>query len=884
MKRTSARGTRLYRRLLLLLPFEFRREFGSEMTEVFDAQRGDARKDGSMAILRLWLSTIGGILRIAPRQHVELLRQDIAYGLRTLRGSPVFALAAVAALALGIGANVAVFNLLQAVLLNPLPVHEPSRLVSIQVVDRQTPGYTPISTDNFHDLRNEQDSFTRVAGYSFAAVTADIGDNPQELFAAAVSADYFDVLGVPAALGRTIRPEDDGAPGANPVGVLGHRLWTESFGADPAIVGRTIRLNGHPFTVVGVTPGSFRGTQTTFVTDLFIPLSMYDTVAPGTPWFTGRRWRWLSVIARLRDGVSMDSAAAETTVIGDRLAATHPDVNRGRSLAVLPIVQVTVNPNQHTTIAQSGVILYGVVAVVLFIACVNLASLLLARSAGRAREIALRTALGASRGRIVRQLLTESLMLGVTGGAAGLVVAYWTQQWLWASRPANFLRAQPDLSLDGTVLLFTLALSVGAGLLFGIVPALQSSRIDVITTLKEAGRQPSSPGRQRVRSALVVAEVALSVVALVAAGILMRSLSAAERIDPGFDAPHLVRMNYSLRASGYGPGQAAEFHQRVIEAVREIPGVRGAAVADRAPLSGGGGFTINIAGRAPEPGALGFLVQVAWVSPGYFPTVGIPLVAGRPIDLTDRADSRLVAVINETMARRFWPDTDPVGQRFTNAALPAPIEIVGVARDSKYITIGEEPQLFFYMPLPQRTTGAAAPVTLLVASQQPRGPVVPAVRNAMKALNASIPLTNVLTGDDLLHAALWGPRTAASLVAAFGLLALLLATIGIYGVMAYSVTQARQEIGLRLTLGATPGGILGSIVWQGVRLAGGGAIVGVLVALAAADTLSALLYGVSPRDLVTFIGMPMGLVSVAALACCVPGLRAARIDPAMTLR
>ncbi len=603
-----------------------------------------------------------------------MLRQDVAYCLRTLRASPVFTAAAILALALGIGGNVAVFSLVEVLLLNPLSVREPSRLVVIQVVDRQNPGFTPISTDNFRDVRDQQDCFEQVAAFAFASVRLTTAGEPQELFAASVSGDYFDVLGVPAAVGQRIRPEHDTAPGMHPVAALGHRLWMRAFGGDARIVGQTIRLSDHPFTVIGVTPPWFRGTQTTFETDLYIPLSMYDTVSPGTPWFTGRRWRWLTVIARMRDGVTLDQANVSTSVIGDRLAQAYPEVNRGRTLTALPIVQATVNPNQHGTLTRGGAVLYGVVAIVLLIACVNLASLLLARSASRAREIALRTALGASRARIVQQLLTESLLIGLAGGAAGLVLAYWIRHWLWSSRPANFNRANLDLMLNTEVFLFGLALSVVAGLLFGIVPALQSSRTDVIATLKQAGRQPTSPGRQRVRSLLVVVEVALSVVALVAAGVLIRSLQQAQAIDPGFDSDRVLRLNYSVPVVGFSHEQRLQFHHRVRERLAAIPGVRAVAVADRAPLSPGGGNTINVAGQLPPSGALGFLVQMGWVSPGYFSAVGIPLIGGRGFENTDRDGSPPVAVINETMARRFWPDRSAIGERITSVAWQLPLK------------------------------------------------------------------------------------------------------------------------------------------------------------------------------------------------------------------
>jgi predicted permease len=617
---------------------------------------------------------------------------------------------------------------------------------------------------------------------------------------------------------------------------------------------------------------------------LYVPLSMYDTLAPGTAWFSGRRWRWLNVIARLGPGRTIEEGNASARLIGDRLAEAYPDVNRGRTLAAIPLTQTAVNPNQYGTIARAGSVLLAIVAVVLLIACANLANLLLARAAGQAREVALRAALGASRVRIVRQLLTESLLLAAAGGIAGMATAFWIQQWLWASRPANLLRPAVELSLNADVLFFAVAISLATGLVFGLVPALQVSRVDVITTLKEAGRQPASPGRRRLRSALVVAEVALSVIALVASGLLVRSLQEAQRIDPGFDAGSLVRLNYNLRGGGYDAARARLFHERVMEILATTPGIRAAAVASRGPLSQGGGNTIQVAGQQPPPGTMGFLVQMGWVSPGYFQTLRIPIMSGRDFGSDDRPGGRLVGVINETMARRFWPDGNAVGQRFTSIGLPAPVEVAGIARDSKYVSIGEDPQPFFYLPLLQQDSQSAAPVTLLVSTHGSPADGLPAIRAAMNGLDPTIPLTNVITGPELLHVALWAPRMGATLVSAFGVLALLLAAVGIYGVMAYTVAQGRHEIGLRLALGATPRGIFTMIVCRGGLLAGTGALLGIAVALATAGALASLLYGVNPRDPVTFIAVPAGLILIALAACYIPARRAARLDPAATLR
>jgi putative ABC transport system permease protein len=877
--------SRLYRRLLLLFPFEFRREFGSEMTEVFEAQRAEARAKGGRAMARLWTDTVSGFVRTAPREHLSSLRQDMALGFRMLARTPVFTTTAIVTLALGIGANVAVYSLVRLVLLNPLPVRQPSRLVTIQVVDRQSSGYTPLSTDNFRDLRDQQSSFTAVAAWVFAGVRLQAqGTEPQELFAAAVSGDYFDLLGVRASHGRALSPADDGAPGRNPVVVLSHGLWTRAFGAQPSVLGSTIGLNGKPFTVIGTTPPEFKGTQATFEMDMYVPLSMYDTVTPGTAWFTGRRWRWLTVIGRLRDGVSVQEAHAATTLIGDRLAEAYPDINRGRSLAVLPLSHTLLNPNQHSTLVSGGWVLLALAVIVLLAACVNLVNLLLARAAERAREVAVRTALGASRWRVVRQLLTESLLLGIAGGLTGLVLAYWVQQWLWASRPQNLLRAAVELSLGRDVLGLAVLLSIGTGVVFGLLPGLQVSRTDVVSTLKESGRQPALAGSRRLRAALVVGEVALSVVALIAAGLFIRSLQGAQQIDPGFRSDRLLRLVYNLRGSGYDLERSLVFHEQLLEKLRATPGIAAAAVANRPPLGGGGGNTLNIPGRPAPPGALGFFVQLAEITPGYFDTLGIPLIAGRDFSADDRAGHRLVAIVNETMARRFWNGEDAVGRQFTSTSLTAPIEVVGVARDSKYVTLGEETQPFFYLPLAQRPSGSGIPLTLLVASTGPPDDAAPLARAAMKELDASIPLTNVTTGSELVHAALWAPRMAATLVSAFGIVALALATIGIYGVTAYTVAQSSQEIGLRMALGATPRTILGMFVGRSARLAGFGALVGVVASLIAAGGVASLLYTVDPRDPLTFIVAPAGLVLVAILAAYGPARRAATTDPAITLR
>jgi MacB-like periplasmic core domain/FtsX-like permease family len=590
--------SRLYRALIRVLPFDFRREFGEEMAGVFDDQRVHAQ--GVTASARLWAGTLGGVLRLAPREHLAILRQDIAYAFRVLRRSPTFTVSAILALALGIGANTAVFSLANAVLLNPLPVANPGRLVSVLTLDRQNPGYSPLSTDNFRDFRARTETLSGAAAFTFLPVRLLGGSESQEAFALAVTGEYFDVLGVRAIAGRTFGPEEDRVKGGSSVVVLTHRLWTTRFGSDRGVIGSTVRLNGQPFTVIGVAPPRFNGTYGLFGPDLFVPFMMYDALAPGAEWFEGRRIRWLNIVARLAPGVSLEQARADAAIQGDRLAKEFPRFNEVRTFTLLPLAHAAINPDRHDTFVRAGWLLAAVVGVVLLVACANLANLLLARAASRSREVAVRLALGASCGRIVRQLVTESLMLGLAGGGAGLALAWWTQRWLWSARPANLQQAAFSLSLDGRILLFTLGVSILAGLAFGLLPAVQVSRSAVNTTLKESGRAPSTASRPRLRAALVIGEVALSIVALTAAGLLLRSLSQAQRIDPGFAVDRGAVMFYNAGGGGYDVPRARGLHEQLLDRLRADPGVRGAALTARPPLSQGEAHTINVTGQAPS--------------------------------------------------------------------------------------------------------------------------------------------------------------------------------------------------------------------------------------------------------------------------------------------
>jgi predicted permease len=873
-----------YRLLLRVFPFDFQREYAAEMSDVFREQQHDARGEGLVAMLRLWADTLRGFATTAPREHLAMLRQDAAYAIRMMRQSPLFTIAAILALGLGIGANTAIFSLLNATVLNPLPVREPSRLVSLQMTDRQTPGYSPISTYNFRDLRDQVAVFDGMAAFAFAAGRLTGRDRePEQLFGISVTGNYFHVLGVEAAVGRTFLPAEDATRGAHPVVVLSDGAWTRLFGRDPALVGRIIRLSGHSFTVIGITPPRFQGTFALFAPDFYVPLAMYDTLVPGTEWYESRRWRWLNVFARLKPGIDIDEARAATDVVASGLQRAYPDVNKGRSVAVIPLAQALINPDQHDTFLRTGVLLSALVAMVLLIACANLANLLLARAAARTREVALRLALGAGRGRIVRQLLTESLLLAGAGGALGLLLAAWTHRLLWAARPVQFQQPAVRLEIDGYVLAFTAGVSLVTGVLFGLAPALHVSRADINTTLKESGRQPSAGGRQRFRAALIVGEVALSLFALVVSGLFLRSLWQAQQIAPGFKPDRLAIGNINLGTGGYTAERAHVFYERLIADLDARPDVEGVAITDRPPLTPGTAYTINVEGRLPPPGAMGFTTGLAEVMPGYFQVMGIPLTAGRDFSASDRRGTRAVAIINESMARLHWPGGNPIGQRFDSLVGEA-FEVIGIVRDSKYNTLGEGPTPFFYIPTLQRASLGFGAVNLIVRSRSDAVAVLPTVRAVLRELDPDVPLANPATMNDVLAQALWAPRLITALVSAFGVLATLLAAIGLYGVMAYTVTLRAHEIGLRMALGATRGNILGGVVGRGMTLTVVGVAIGVIGALAAARGLGGLLYDVGPTDPVAFVGMPLLLALVAFAACYFPARRASRVDPLITLR
>jgi predicted permease len=807
--------------------------------------------------------------------------RDLVYGWRVLSRSPLFSIVAIATLGVGIGANTAIFTVVDAVLLKPIAVRDPGGLVAVFVTDRNNPGRTPMSTHNFRDLREQADAFDGMAAIGVSPVAvSQPGDEPRQAAAQTVSASYFDVLGVSAMLGRTFAPDEDAPPGAHPVMVLSYGAWARRFGADRAIVGRHLVVNGRELTVVGVMPPSFKGTATLAAPDFWYPLSMYDAVQPGTLWAESRRWRWLTVIARLKPEASVASSQASARTVAKNLERAYPDVNAGRSFDVIPLTAALINPDQRGAYVRAAWLLVAIVGLVLLVACSNLANLLLARAAGRQKEIAVRLALGATRARLVRQLLTESLMLAGLGGAVGLLIALWLQSVLWSMRPAFLAQPGFELALDGSALAFAVTVSLTAGIGFGLVPALQSSHLDIERTLRVGGRLGGSV-RHRLRQALVATELAFSVVALVVAALFLRSFLRAEMIDPGFDIEHVLAIGVNPSVAGYDNQRVRPWMQQTIERVTAVPGVRSATFSDRQPLNAGFGYTLNIDGAPPPPGTLGFFVQIATIGPRYFDTVGIPMVSGRDFSDADRQDTQLVAIINETMAQRFWPGQDPIGRTVTPVVGSTPIHIIGVARDSRYVTIGEDRQPFLYVPLEQQPRQW---LWLFVRAVGRPDSVQTAVTAALRRADAQLPISDTATVGELVGAALWAPRTAALILTVFGGIALLLAAFGTYGVTAYSVAQRTQELGLRMALGASRRDVVRLIVGQGMAVAFVGAALGLMLALFAGRFLSALLYGINGADPIAFATVIAVLILVSFVACWLPARRAARLDPVIVLR
>ena len=813
--------------------------------------------------------------------------QDLRYAVRLLRRNPLFALTAVLSLAIGIGANTTIFTIANALLFKPpLGVADASRLVDVgRSQDGQ--GFDNGSYSNYLDIRARNTVFSGIYAYRLGPEPMSLRgkDGAERIYGEMVSTNYFNVLGTPPHIGRLFTSDDSEQPAATPLAVLSHRFWMRRFNGDPAIVGQTLVLNGRPFMVIGVTPEGFHGT-TVLTSDLWVPVNMVGELAPRLPpaILTSRESAWLVMGARLKPGVTVGQAQAELANIGRALEQEFPDANRGKGLRVVASSPV---PGDGAPVAAFMAVLMAIVMLVLAIACANVAGVLLARATTRRREIAVRLAIGAGRGRLIRQMLVESTLLFLIGGSGGLVLARLMTGALLSLLPAVPLPIDVTLALDGRAVVFTLTLSLVAAILSGLAPAFHASRAEVVGALKSDTQ--GGPERIWLRHAFVVSQVALSIVLVVGAGLFARALQRASEIDPGFD-PHGVELaTLDLSLGGYTADTGRVFARELIRRVRETPGVQAAALSAVMPLGdrgiGLGGLAVP--GVELRNGRRFFDVDWNVITPGYFATMKMALLTGRDFSDADREGTPSVVIVNETAARQWWPRQDALGKTLLQETgrPDAPdavrtLTVVGVARDSKYRNLGEDPRPFVYVPIQQQYMSR----TVIAARSAHGQRLAGELRALVASINPNLPIVQSLTFDAYSQLGLLPQRIAASVAGSLGLVGVLLAAIGIYGVTAYMVSSRTREIGIRMALGAERASVVRMVLRQGLTLTMIGAAIGLAVAAAASRLLGSLLFGVGATDPLTFIGSTLLFFVVGAAACYVPARRATAIGAMDALR
>ncbi len=805
-------------------------------------------------------------------------RQDLTYAFRRLSKSPGFAIASVVSIGLGIAANATIFSMVSTFLLRPAPVGDPSTLVTLYTTERAECCNNTLSWPLITDLRDQARSFSGVAAY-YTFMPASIGGKgePERVWGQPATTNFFDVLQLRMALGRGFSSGEERLP----VIVLGHRLWHRRFGADPGVVGKAITLSGRPFTVVGVAPPSFRGLDLGLDPEFWVPLGNIDQLLPRTANFQSRNYNWLSVAARLKSGFTRAQSMSELSLLAQRLAKAYPEAEKDRGFRLEPAGSLV--PRFRSTVMTFLGGLTIVVLLVLCIACANVANLLLSQASGRQREMAVRRALGATRGQLMRQMFTESALLALGGGIFGVVVSLWATQSLSAFRLPVPVPVDLTVGVDWSVVLYTFVLSAGSALLFGLAPAWAASG-PILSSALKGEDMLARPGRRwSLRNLLVISQIAMSLVLLCATGLFLRSLQSASGIDVGFRSRGILMMAVDPQIHGYTAGRTTQFLTQVRQRVSALPGVTAAAWTDLAPLSmGGRRDPFHVEGRpksaGPEPG-----VDLYMVTPGYFETLGIPRVAGRDFG-SDSAAAAKVAVVNQAFAQRLFQNENPIGQRVTGGRVT--YEIIGVVENTKSRTLSEDlaPILDRSVVQEMGREPSFMGYSLLVRSQGDSGALASAVRREIGALDPTMAIFSAETMEEHLRNALFLPRLAGALFGVFGFAGLLLAAVGLYGVMSYSVSLRRREIGIRLALGAQIGEVQRLIVRQGMMLTSIAVALGLAAAWAAAKLCTALLYGVRPHDLATFATVPLFLAAVAFLACWIPSRRAARVDPLTALR
>ena len=818
---------------------------------------------------------------------MDSLIKDIRYGVRMLTKNPGVTLVAVVTLALGIGANTAIFSAVNAFLMRPLAVPSAHELVRPMEMTEDRDITDEFSYPDFLDYRNQATSFTGLAAEDMTQAAISSENQNDVIWGQVVSANYFDVLHVKPIMGRSFHADEDKAVGVGAVVVLSHSFWQRRMGADPNVVGKTVQLNNGVYEVIGVAPDYFHGTKFALSMDFWVPISMAEDLRRNPKILADRGSHWMNVVGRLKPGVSMEQASAEFAAIAARINAAYPD-NRAANTRAKVMGEVDGRFEEMGGVFKSaGAIAMAIAGLILLIACANVANLMLARAAARRKEIGIRLALGANRARLIRQLLTESLLLSLAGGALGLLLAFWVSDLMEGFIPVLEYNFIPGFfALDSRALVFTLVVSLATGLVFGLAPAWQSSNPDVVPVLK-GDPEAALRGKRRafgLRNVLVVAQVALSLVVLVCGGLFIKSFRKAQTMDPGFDNPRGLIVSLSPQLIGYDEEQTRNFYRQVVERVSHVPGVEAAALVRTLPLGDSSNSTGPILkeGETLARGSAGRNIMTTVISPGFFNAMQIPILEGRDFDERDQPKTPRVAIVNQRMAEMLWPGESAVGKRiFIGNESRDSLEVVGVVKTGKYRTLAEDPKPFFYYSIGQRRPGTMALVTR--ASVDP-GSLVGAIRSEVEALDRRVPVFGVKTMDQHKTYALWAPNMAASFSLAFGVVAILLSAVGLYSVMAYIVSQRTREVGIRMALGADRADVMKMITRQGMRLAAVGLGIGFLLSLGLARVLSSLLIGVSGYDVTTFIVVPVLLAAVALVACYLPARRATKVDPLIALR
>ena len=808
------------------------------------------------------------------------LLQDIRYGLRTMFRSPGLVIVVSLSIGLGSGLNITIFSLINSILLQPLPaITQQEELVELYT---SSPGlrFGAVSYPDYVDYRDTNQVFLDLIAQRVTPVSMSSGGSNNQIIAGIiVSGNYFSALGVPPMLGRAFYPDEDRTPNSSPVAVISYSLWQRAFGGDKQIVGKSVIINSQSFTIIGVAPEGFIGTSVGLAPDIWFPLMMQARVLPGSDRLPERGARWLNVIGRLKPGVSREQAEAGMQPIVNRLAQEYANTNKGTTATVVPLGEGSVGIRKNLSTVL--MLLMAVVFLVLLIACFNVANLMLARALARHKEIGLRQALGASRRRLVQQLLTESVLFSLLGGIVGIVVAFVATRLLLNLVPPTPIPVSFDLSLSNEVFVFALIVSIVTGIIFGLAPAIQTTKISLLPALKDDGAGQQGFKKSRLRNLLVMGQVAISLILLISAGLFLRSLQNAQNSNPGFEPEKLVAISTDVGLQGYDQETGQRYYQQLAERLGKLPGVESTSLGYIVPLSGGGQqqIAVQIPGYEPPPDTI-LAIDYNTVGPNFFQAMSIPLVHGRDFSDFDTKDVAGVCIINEAMARRFWPDRNPIDQSLSITRNKTPLKIVGVVKNSKYYSLKEEPKPYLYLPFLQNYQSR---MTVFAKTSGDAASVLPVVRREVEALDKNMP-ARVLTMRDVLSFILIPQKLAAILLTIFSLLALALATVGLYAVMAYSVSKRRREIGIRMALGAQRGDVLKLILKQGMLLTAIGLVVGLAASVALTRFFSGLLYGISPTDFGTFAAITLVQVVVALIASYIPARRATKVDPLIALK